>query len=55
VGGARRRRDSLTWSGLTDNYRVLARRFGGTEPSNRVNQTHLVGIDGDDLLGLVSW
>jgi threonylcarbamoyladenosine tRNA methylthiotransferase MtaB len=46
--------DGMTWSGLTDNYlRVRATVAPGTDLRNRVTQTQLVGLDGDDLLEIL--
>lgn len=45
---------TVTWSGLTDNYlRVRATVPAGLELHNRMTETRLIGLDGDDLLGLV--
>ncbi len=42
----------VTWSGLTDNYlRVRMTLDAGVDLHNRITSTHLVGLDGDDLLG----
>jgi threonylcarbamoyladenosine tRNA methylthiotransferase MtaB len=54
--GRRRDVDGVgTWSGLTDNYlRVRAEAPAAVDLHNRVTDTCLTGLDGDDLLGNVT-
>ncbi len=46
---------AVTWTGLTDNFlRVRAAVPAGVDLHNRIADTRLVGIDGDDLIGALS-